>query len=605
MSTTTTQAQTANFSLRVAFPSDVLYYDTIVQSMKQQLGTLLINIDDVGSTRPLYNNDLDKKNYDMAILNLDLPFEAYPPLWGQLANDSYTGAQFYNMNSSSLIDAAGISNPSQLFDKLYAYRGAANLTAKVDLAKQIQQIYNSKWLFDIPLVSTSKIIAAWSALDGFDQQEGLVNSLMLGANWTSNPSTRSHSIHEVHYSILNFAEIRNPLYYLDRPGYLSLQPLYSSAFLADKDGNLHPNLVKQYRKVSYTNGSSTWYLHLRNDTTWSDGQPLDARDLQFTYDLASFDWIGSTNQNKWTSLERTTYLNSTTLRLDFSDDKLTTKYALATQYIIPEHVLNKTITVDGQSRHPYEGYNPSSSSLWVQFEGNPVTAGPYNYDNSASKDGVEVFRKNPDYWNPSISDSPGGIFNLDSTTPQTPYYFANTDQVAIDTLVYHVGGAQNVDPNTQYRAFTTGDRDIVEFRTIDPSSELLSAPQYNTEPVYSSGGGLVLVFNIKNPHLQFYDIRQAITMALDRSIFADVAGPGHPMQGTPVSKTYPLFYDQSAEIAYDVDAARTIFKTYGYDVLENTNIQQEWPWERLPLPVLPMLIGLSAIAVIVRFRRRS
>ena len=66
------------------------------------------------------------------------------------------------------------------------------------------------------------------------------------------------------------------------------QTIYSPLFYGDSNGIIHPGLATVIPTVANGGASAdfkTWTFHLRPGLKWSDGQPLDARDVDFTWRL--------------------------------------------------------------------------------------------------------------------------------------------------------------------------------------------------------------------------------------------------------------------------------------------------------------------------------
>jgi len=68
------------------------------------------------------------------------------------------------------------------------------------------------------------------------------------------------------------------------------QTLYAPLFYGDANGVLHPGLATELPTVA--NGGisadlTSWTFHLRPGLTWNDGQPEDARDVDFTWRLVT------------------------------------------------------------------------------------------------------------------------------------------------------------------------------------------------------------------------------------------------------------------------------------------------------------------------------
>src|SRR6266566_6394961 len=66
------------------------------------------------------------------------------------------------------------------------------------------------------------------------------------------------------------------------------QAIYAPLFYGDVNGVLHPGITTDIPTVANGGVSAdlkTWTFHLRPGLTWNDGQPEDARDVDFTWRL--------------------------------------------------------------------------------------------------------------------------------------------------------------------------------------------------------------------------------------------------------------------------------------------------------------------------------
>ena len=63
---------------------------------------------------------------------------------------------------------------------------------------------------------------------------------------------------------------------------VAIKHIYSTLLDIDDDGNLVPDLAESYELVSDTD----FVFKLREDAVWSDGTPVTANDVKFTFDRA-------------------------------------------------------------------------------------------------------------------------------------------------------------------------------------------------------------------------------------------------------------------------------------------------------------------------------
>ena len=579
------QSQDPNFQLDLIFSSDNITHDRISQVLRQQLNPLLIDVNIIGSPQPIYFYDLINHNYDMAIFSIDTINDHFPPLWKQFSPNSYTGSNFYRLSEQQVLDNFEYNDQIHFFNALDAYKLTPSVDEKIELAKNITQHYNDKFILDIPLVSTSTAIINSKNLNNFDSDEGLINSLLLGSKWTNNSNERinqNRSINEIHYALSNFQQLNNPIYYQGREGYIPLEGFFSSAFLIDKNKKIHPNLAISFEDLKYSNGTNIIILNLRQDATWSDGNKLDAYDLKFTYDLVSFDWIGATNHIDWQNLSSIEIINNYQIKLTFNTTSLNNIYSIANQYIIPEHSLNQSIEINDVLYHPYDGFSPIKTTLWQEYISKPITAGPFTYDIINSRSNVvEIGNLNLNYWSPSIFDTENMIFNITSNEKHSPYFFNNFENINIEKLIYHVSGSQNIDQNSLINTLLSGSRDVIELPNLS-SPEIFDQDRFEVNFVGNSGGGLIILLNLDNINLNVFEARKAISTAINREEISNLLGQGYSPQNGPISVHYENFYSTNSSISYNLTLAKNIFKSLGYMTSSEMFSSSEnyvYPWE--------------------------
>ena len=72
-----------------------------------------------------------------------------------------------------------------------------------------------------------------------------------------------------------------PFAYIGTPGYLRMINMFDTLLWQDGEGNLLPWLAESH---SASADKMTWTFQLRSGLTWSDGQPVTAEDVAFTFD---------------------------------------------------------------------------------------------------------------------------------------------------------------------------------------------------------------------------------------------------------------------------------------------------------------------------------
>ncbi len=593
----TPSAQSANFTMTILISSSDNSYERVAQYLSQAWTPLLVNVEIKGFPKPVFLSKVIEPTdeWDAAIYSFDSVRANAPELYNRFSKTSYIGSHIYNITNTEL------KPKNQTYDEfetlLKQYDESINLNEKIQYAKQIQQDYNQNWLLDIPLISRSTVVVSWNDFKGFDIDEDIVQSIFLGAHWGSIPEVRddSRSPTEIHYPVVDSQTIPVPIYSLSRSDYIMDQSIFSSLLLIDKNDNLHPNIAKSYNHT-VVDGKSIWTFNLFNGLKWSDGEPITTKDVKFTIDLNTFPWIASSNSDAWKHVEDISIINDTSMSITFSGNYVGQKEAIAKELIIPEHILNTTFTmINGDKSTPYEGGYPGSSPEWVEFEQNPVSAGPYIVDKINSGQSF-VLTLNPDYWYPHETINPY-YFNYNGTNP--------VNKLLIDKITYQIADQSTIDFNTQVLLFESGRWDFIEYPSLDPNSKILSDSNYNVQTKGIPGSGLSLIFNSRYKNVGNYDIRKALYVSLNRTIFDNLLGYAQESQGTLFSRYYSQYYDPSAEMQYNYTLAKTLFEKHGYSAIsQNSSEDYKYPWQKVPFPFLPAFIAIPITSIITKKFRK-
>jgi peptide/nickel transport system substrate-binding protein len=165
--------------------------------------------------------------------------------------------------------------------------------------------------------------------------------------------------------------------------------IWAPLFYGDSSGAITPGLVAQVPTL--TNGGisqdlKTWKLTLRSGLKWSDGQPLDARDVDFTWKL----WTNT----KFTAASTVGYNLIT--GADLSADNLTITFHLK-QAFAPFLSLWTDGLVAPVPAHVYSGIAPDKLLTSSQNLDPTVTSGPFTLTESKAGTDYTVSR-NPNYY---------------------------------------------------------------------------------------------------------------------------------------------------------------------------------------------------------------
>lgn len=281
----------------------------------------------------------------------------------------------------------------------------------------------------------------------------------------------------------------------------------------------------------------TYFTRLRSGLRWSDGEPITADDVAFTWNTIVAGGYGNASLRDITAVDG----NPPEVTVV---DSLTNKYVTARPFapflramgdipIAPRHIIEPVIKAkDGRKK--FDGFWPvtvAPASL--------VTSGPFKLKSMVSGQRVEFCRNE-------------NFFMVDHEGRRLPY---------LDRVVYQIVP----DVQTNLLKFKSGELDITQIRSRD-TAELLSLRKRGNFSLYNLGqaqGTVFLMFNLnrrKNDKGDFYvdpvksawfndvNFRQAVNHAINRdamvaNYFKGLGYPGYTM----LSPTSPFFDPELAE----------------------------------------------------------
>jgi len=267
-------------------------------------------------------------------------------------------------------------------------------------------------------------------------------------------------------------------------------------------------------------GNKSLTFTIRPGVKFSDGTPLTAADVAYTFNLEkkvpALDLTGV-----WSVLSSVTATNSSTVTMDFSTVAVPYFYYIADQTpIVPEHIWSKIA-------------NPATDPI-----SDPVGTGPYLMSKCSPAN--ITYTANPHYWQPGEPK----VAKI-----QYPAYTSNN--TANDDLAN--GSAQ------------WGAQYIPGIKTF------YSAKSPNFHYWFPPTVNVSLVPNLTNPLLSNVKVRQAISYAIDRTQVSNVGESGYepPANQTGiVTPTFSATLDSSALSSwgngYDPAKAKALLAAAGY-----------------------------------------
>jgi peptide/nickel transport system substrate-binding protein len=268
-------------------------------------------------------------------------------------------------------------------------------------------------------------------------------------------------------------------------------------------------------------------FRLRRDVRWHDGAATTARDVVFTFDRAlqpGSTYPSTANFAQWTGVQA---LDSFTVHVSFRPhaDPLAGVPYLP---VMPAHLLDSI---------------PAAAMRQAPFNKRPVGNGPFRFVEYRANDRW-VFEANPDF-----PDDLGG----------RPY---------VDRLVWRV----IPDPVAQVAEISTGAADVALTPPADDYPRL-SGQQGMRGVDRPSRQYAMIIWNGRVPPLQDARVRQALTLAVDRSRIVRTlrAGYGTVAVG-PVAPDHWAFDNALQPLPFDPDSARVLLRAAGLVDRDNDGV---------------------------------
>jgi peptide/nickel transport system substrate-binding protein len=314
---------------------------------------------------------------------------------------------------------------------------------------------------------------------------------------------------------------------LNPHGALIEQALYLPLFYGDARGLVHPGAATEVPTLEnggVTPDAKTWTFHLRPHLVWSDGQPYDARDVDFTWKRWLSFWSTSPFGDPFDgglTLIRSADVSADHLSITF---QLMQPYAAFLQYWI------------GGYFAPLPAHDQKGNAV------NPaVTSGPFLLAESVPGDHYTLVR------NPR-------------------YYLTSTGHPYLDRLVFRITDQDTILKDLRAGTITsTSDLDLGQL----PVYRQLTNYQLVSPP--TSASFEALSFNFHNVILSSHlEVRQAMAMAIDRQTLVDVARQGFasPLCTDHPSAMHPGYEPESAQGSrcpqFDLLAANKLLDSYGW-----------------------------------------
>ncbi|MCD8369169.1 MAG: peptide ABC transporter substrate-binding protein [Clostridiales bacterium] len=305
--------------------------------------------------------------------------------------------------------------------------------------------------------------------------------------------------------------------------------IYDRLTQSKADGTIEGRLAESWS----TNEDSTKVtFQLHQNAVWSDGEPLTAEDVVFSYQMYSDPEVEAKSRYHLEYIagvdDSGAELSEDSIEVE-ADDAYTVTFTLKTPMFV-DTFLQDIDTVYIIPKHIFEGKTAAeinAPDLWA----NPVGSGPFIYDSEINGERME-FVKNPNYF---------------------------LGEPKIDRLVLRV-----TDSASMLAGLINGDLDMIGYDSILIDDWDLANEQENlvTKSVPTTSYS-TLIFNTAKPYMT-QNVRQALSMAINRQVLVDalLQGQGEAIV-TPISSISP-YYNEDVEVWYDPELAKTMLEEEGF-----------------------------------------
>ncbi|UOQ95637.1 ABC transporter substrate-binding protein [Halobacillus shinanisalinarum] len=253
-------------------------------------------------------------------------------------------------------------------------------------------------------------------------------------------------------------------------------PLFQSTLLKrDKEFTIQNDLATGY---DVSENRLVWTVKIRDDVSFSDGEPLTAEDIAFTFETAAT----SSSVIDLTNLEKVEMVDPYTVKFFLKQPQSTFVHSLVSTGIVPKHVYN-------------ENYNE-----------NPIGSGPYMLE-QWDKGQQLIVKANPEYYG------------------EEPYFKKLTFLFLSEDAAFAAANAGEVDIAAISPAFANQDVPGMDLKALDSVDN--RGVMFPTVP---EGGKTEQGLPIGNDVTADLAIRKAINIGIDRQSLVDgvLAGYGTP-----------------------------------------------------------------------------
>jgi peptide/nickel transport system substrate-binding protein len=299
--------------------------------------------------------------------------------------------------------------------------------------------------------------------------------------------------------------------------HLFLKLLVEQPDFEDSPPTFTPSLATSYELSA---DRRTLTFHLRPDAVWSDGVPITAEDVRFTWQAQTHPavaWDWSFAKGAITDVE---VMGPHTVRFHFDEVSASQLMDANEGGILPKHAWEKL---------PFEEWRENAN--W--FLDNLVTSGPYTVGRWSRQVQLEL-HANPRYLDDGLPRTPRILFRF---VPDQPQLVAQL-----------LGGDLDMISNVE-----AADAERIE---TNPGTRLISFP---------SSQFTFVAWNLRRPQFRAVEVRRALAMATDRQAIVEVIWKGYArVSSSPIISGVWAHNEAIEPWPYDPEAARRLLEGAGW-----------------------------------------
>jgi peptide/nickel transport system substrate-binding protein len=305
--------------------------------------------------------------------------------------------------------------------------------------------------------------------------------------------------------------------------------LYAPLIYGDPQGKLHAGIATEVPTLANGGISAdlkTWTFHLRPNLVWSDGQPLNADDVDFTWKL-------------------------------WNNPKFGAIYTQAVKVIDSSDVSADKLTITFHLKQPFVSF------LQYWADGYYAPLPKHHYE----RIGPDQIRKSSDNLNPQVVSGP---FTLSEVKPgdhytlvRNPKYYLGPDKPYLDKVVFRIVP----DQNTILKDLQAGSITSSWFLDVSKASAYNRLTAYKLAANPDTTTFEAIYFNFHNKVIaDNREVRQAMAMAVDQQTLIDVArrGLGGRLCTEHSKASNPGYQADAPCPKFDLDAANKLLDDHGW-----------------------------------------